>query len=53
MKTETAARSLQKPILYTAGWLLLAITVALFGFMASAHAQTQAPADRAMSALSV
>ena len=51
MKTGTSVRSLQKPILHTAGWLLLAITIWLFGSMASAQAQTQAPAKPAMPAL--
>lgn len=51
MKTQTAVRSIQKPILHTAGWLLLAITTWLFGSMVSAQAQTQAAAEPAMPAL--
>ncbi|MDZ4103883.1 MAG: hypothetical protein U1E12_19620 [Hydrogenophaga sp.] len=51
MKTQTSVRSLRKPVLYTAGWLLLAITIWLFGSIASAQAQTQALAQQAMPAL--
>lgn len=51
MKTQTSVRSLRKPALHTAGWLLLAITLWLFSAMASAQAQTQAPAKQAMPAL--
>lgn len=51
MKTQTSVRSLRKPVLHTAGWLLLAITLWLFSSMASAQAQTQAPAIPAMPAL--
>lgn len=51
MKTQTSVRSLRKPALHTAGWLLLAITLWLFAAMASAQAQTQAPAKPAMPAL--
>jgi hypothetical protein len=53
MKTETSVRSLRKPALQTAGWLLLAITLWLFSAMASAQAQTQAPTKQAMPALFV
>ncbi len=53
MKTQTSVRSLRKPVLHTAGWLLLAITIWLFSSMASAQAQTQAPAQPAMPALFV
>lgn len=51
MKTTIVVRSLQKPIFLAAGWLLLGITILLFGAMASAQAQTQAPAKQAMPAL--
>ncbi len=44
MNTQTSVRSLRKPALHTAGWLLLAITIWLFSSMASAQAQTRAPA---------
>ena len=50
MKAETSVRSRQKPIRHTAAWLLLAITIWLFGSMANAQAQTQAPAKPAMPA---
>jgi len=51
MNSMTATRSIRKPRLQSAGWLLLAVTLWLFAAMASAHAQTQAPAKPAMSAL--
>lgn len=51
MKTETSVRSLRKPALHSAGWLLLAITLWLFSSMASAQAKTQAPAKQPMPAL--
>lgn len=51
MKTQTSVRSLRKPVLHTAGWLLLAITLWLFSSMASAQAQTPAPAKQSIPAL--
>ena len=46
MKTRTLVRSLPNPIpvLRTAGWLLLTITIWLFGSIASAQAHTLAAA---------
>lgn len=44
MKTRTSVRSLQNPILHAAGWLLLTITIWLFGSIASARAHTLATA---------
>lgn len=53
MTTRTSVRALQKPLLHTVGWLLLAITIWLFASTANAQAQTQpaAPAKPAMPAL--
>lgn len=51
MNSLTATRSIRKPLLQSAGWLLLAITLWLFAAMASAQAQTQAPASPARPAL--
>lgn len=51
MNSLTATRTLRKPILQSAAWLLLAITVGWFAAMASAQAQTQAPARPATPAL--
>ena len=51
MRTRTSVRSFQRPIAHAAGWLLLAVTIWLFGFMGSAQAQPQARAKPAMPAL--
>lgn len=51
MNSLTATRSIRKPLLHSAAWLLLAITLWLFAAVASAQAQTQAPAKQAMPAL--
>lgn len=41
MKAQTSLRSLRKPGLHTAGWLLLAITLWLFGSMAIGQGPTR------------
>ena len=51
MNSLTATRSIREPLLQSAAWLLLAVTLWLFAAMASAQAQTQAPAKPAMPAL--
>ena len=55
MKTRTSVHPFQRPIAHAAGWLLLAITIWLFGFIgnAQAQAQVQTPAKPAMPALFV
>lgn len=51
MQTRTTIRSLHKPMAHAAGWLLLALTIWLFGFMGNVQAQTKAPATPAMPVL--
>ena len=55
MNSLTAPRSIRKPLLHSAAWLLLAITLWLFAAVANAQTQTQtqtqAPAKPAMPAL--
>ena len=51
MKTRTSVHPFQRPIAHAAGWLLLAVTIWLYGFMGNAQAQVQTPAKPAMPAL--
>ncbi len=44
MKTIASIRSLQSPIFHATGWLLLTITIWLFGSIASAQAHRLAAA---------